>query len=107
MLRIVATFAFLSSLLSGTTALVIADEGERQSFDHERAREALEAGEIVPLSEILREVEMRYDSTVIEVELDHRDERWVYGIEVLTTDGRLLEIYLDAKTKAEIAVERK
>ena len=70
--------------------------------DQERARAALAAGEIRPLAEILAAVERRYVGRVIEVELERRDDRWVYDLKLLPPSGRLFQLHLDAATGALI-----
>lgn len=84
----------LAGLLIGASVSAWAD-----GLDHERARRALEAGEIVPLDQILQEVQQRYDGTVVELELEREEGRWVYEIELLAPDGRLLRFCMDAKSK--------
>ena len=67
--------------------------------DQERARRALEAGEILPLDQILQVVQQSYAGSVVELELHRQDGRWVYEVELLADDGRLLELRIDAKTR--------
>jgi uncharacterized membrane protein YkoI len=71
--------------------------GDRDD-DHERARRALEAGEIVPLDRILQQVQAHYQGTVVELELTQEDGRWVYEVELAASDGRLLQLRIDAKS---------
>jgi uncharacterized membrane protein YkoI len=66
--------------------------------DHERARAALEAGQIRPLSELLTEVERRFRGRVIEAELDRDDGQWYYKIKILPPNGQIFSIELDAAT---------
>lgn len=66
--------------------------------DHDRARRALESGEIRPLSELLAAIEARYDGRVIETELDRDDGRWIYEFKLLPPSGRLFELEVDAAT---------
>ncbi|MCU0984009.1 MAG: PepSY domain-containing protein [Acetobacteraceae bacterium] len=70
----------------------------RRGHDHDRARRALESGEIRPLSELLAEIEARYDGRVIETELERDDGRWVYEFKLLPPTGRLFELEVDAAT---------
>ena len=70
-----------------------------QEHDQEQARRALEAGEILPLDQILQEVQQRYPGTVVELELTPEGGRWVYELELLAPDGRLLKLRIDAKSK--------
>jgi uncharacterized membrane protein YkoI len=67
--------------------------------DHERARAALEAGEIVPLGEILELAQAEDPGQPIEVELEREDGRWIYEVELITTDGRMVKTSWDAKSK--------
>jgi uncharacterized membrane protein YkoI len=64
--------------------------------DYQRAREALERGEVMPLGEILALVEERIDARVIEVEFEQEAGQYVYEFELITPDGRLLEARADA-----------
>lgn len=66
--------------------------------DHDRARQALEAGEILPLRSILERVERDHPGQVMEVELERRQGgRWVYEIKVLRPGGALIKLKLDAR----------
>ena len=55
--------------------------------DHDRARQALEAGEILPLKTVLEKVERNTPGRVLEVELERRNNRWVYEIKLLLSGG--------------------
>jgi uncharacterized membrane protein YkoI len=69
--------------------------------DHERARKALQAGEVLPLKTILERVERAYPGQVMDVELEreHRGAggRWIYEIKVLRTGGALVKLKVDAR----------
>ena len=69
--------------------------------DHERARKALEAGEVLPLKTILDRVEQNFPGQVMDVELERERvggrERWIYEIKVLRTGGALVKLKLDAR----------
>jgi uncharacterized membrane protein YkoI len=79
---------------------------------HEQARGALESGEIRPLSELLAEIEARYDGRVIKMELERDDGRWIYEFTLLPPTGRLFELKVDAatgeviKTKGPVRLRR-
>jgi uncharacterized membrane protein YkoI len=75
--------------------------------DHDQARRALKSGKIIALTEILTQVEQRFEGRVVEVELIQDrtpDESFVYKVELLTTAGNLIEIFFDARTGAPIAM---
>lgn len=81
-------------------AVLAAPATAQERRDHERARAALEAGQIRPLSELLTEVERRFRGRVIEAELQLDDGQWLYDIKILPPNGRLFSIELDAATGA-------
>ncbi|QWK80693.1 PepSY domain-containing protein [Ochrobactrum sp. BTU1] len=64
----------------------------------DRARDALERGDILPLSRILDVAKRDAGGRVINVELDRDDGRFIYEVEIITSDGRLLELSIDAAT---------
>ncbi|MET3792311.1 PepSY domain-containing protein [Aquamicrobium terrae] len=68
--------------------------------DHDRAREALARGEILPLSKILAVVEREVGGRVIEIDFDRDDGRYVYDVEAVSSDGRLVELKIDAASGA-------
>ena len=89
------TLSICLALLAGSGA-VQADEE-----DHERARKALEAGEVLPLRTILERVERAYPGQVMDVELerDHQGsaERWIYKVKVLESGGTLVRLKVNAR----------
>ena len=71
--------------------------------DHERAREAVQQGEILPLEDILRRARGAFDGEMLEVELEEErhgqfDDRLVYEVKMLAADGAVMELYYDART---------
>lgn len=65
--------------------------------DHDRARQALEAGEILPLKTVLEKVDRDTPGQVMEVELERHKERWVYEIKLLRPGGSLVKLKVDAR----------
>lgn len=70
----------------------------RDGDDHERARQAVQAGQVLPLRTVLERLERAHPGQVLEVELEREDEHWLYEIKLLQPDGRLLKLQLDART---------
>lgn len=72
--------------------------------DHDRARKAVEAGEVLPLNVILERVHQQYPGKVIDVELerDHGDrfDGWLYKVKVLRSGGDLIKLKVDARAGA-------
>ncbi|HLU77702.1 MAG TPA: PepSY domain-containing protein [Burkholderiales bacterium] len=79
-----------------TLLLAVSAAQADDARDHDRAREALEAGEVMPLPRILDRVERDYPGRVLEVELERDDGRWLYEIKLLQPDGRVLKLDVDA-----------
>lgn len=73
--------------------------------DHERAREAVTSGQVLPLRTVLERLEKTYPGQVLEVELESEDEGWVYEVRLLQADGLLRKVRLDART-AEVLSSR-
>ena len=73
-----------------------ASAGER---DHERAREAVATGRILPLETIVERVRAEIGGDILDVELeDDHDGRFVYEIKVLAPGGRIVKLEYDAAT---------
>ena len=64
--------------------------------DHDRARAALQAGEIQPLATVLQRVAADHPGQVLEVELERDGGRWIYEIKLLQAGGGLLKLEVDA-----------
>ncbi len=73
--------------------------------DHDRARAALERGDILPLAHILQIVRDNVGGRVIEVDLDEDDGIYIYEIEVVMPDGRILKVEIDAATGRILKIE--
>lgn len=65
--------------------------------DHEQARQALAAGEVLSLRQILDRVEKRHPGQVLEVELEREQGRWIYEIKLLRPEGAVSKLKLDAR----------
>lgn len=75
--------------------------------DHERARAALRAGEVLPLATLLERLQRSHPGRVLEVELERDDGRWVYEVKLLQADGQLLKLALDARNGELLSQRRK
>lgn len=65
--------------------------------DHERARAAVAAGDILPLARVLDKVSATHPGEVLEVELEREDGLWVYELRLLTPRGELMKLEVDAR----------
>ena len=93
-------------MLAGLLAAPIAQASDK---DQERARQAVQAGQVMPLPAVLEKLALTHPGQVLEVELDreryNERETWVYEIKLLQADGQLIKLELDAKT-AEVLRSR-
>ena len=71
--------------------------------DHDRARRALEAGEVLPLKTVLEKVVLDTPGQVMEVEMERRGVRWVYEIKILRPGGALVKLVVDASDGTIVA----
>ncbi len=100
--------AALATLAIGLCPVAV-EAGEREhddhgdhghDRDHDRARRAVQAGEVLPLQEVLSRLARRQPGQVLEVELERESGRWVYEIKLLQPDGRLRKLQVDARNGA-------
>lgn len=96
--------AIVASLLAG---LALPTAQADDSGDHDRARAALQAGEVLPLPRLLEQLQRTHPGQVLELELERDDGRWIYEIKLLQADGQLLKLKLDAGTAQVLKVKRK
>lgn len=75
--------------------------------DHDRARAAVEAGEILPLPALLEQVQRTHPGQVLELELETQGGRWIYEMKLLQPDGRLLRLVVDARTAQVLKLRSK
>lgn len=79
--------------------LVLASSaGADSARDHERARAALQAGEVLPLQKLLERVQRQHPGDVLAVELEREDGRWVYELKLLQRGGQVLRLDVDGRT---------
>lgn len=92
---------FCAAALMGVSGVSWADA------DHDRARRALEAGEVLPLGTILTRLEREHPGQVLDVELELEQhggvERWVYEVKLLRKGGALVKLEVDARTGTVIS----
>ncbi len=89
-----ATAVALLAALAVFAAAARADD----DHDHDVARRAVERGEIKPLAEILRALRDRLPGEVANVKLERDHGRLTYEFRIVSAQGRLLEVHVDAAT---------
>ena len=85
--------------LTGVRAALADDD------DHDEARRARQAGQVLPLDQIIGRALAAVPGEVIEVELDEDDGLYVYELKVIGRGGRLYEVEVDAATGAILKID--
>lgn len=99
-----ARFQALGLILLGSTHVAVAATPPAGD-DTARIRLAVARGVVMPLPRILDIAQHRVPGEVLKVELEEMSDRLGYEVKVLTADGRVQEIKLDARTGAILKVE--
>ena len=76
-------------------AAVARDQDEMQ---RDEVRRAVESGEIRSLADILNTLRGKLPGDVAGVEIEHGGARWRYEFRVVDSQGRLFEVYVDARS---------
>ncbi len=85
-------FAFLAVILAAGSG------GTAVARDQDEARQAVEAGEIRPLADIVNIVRGKLPGEVVGVKLEREAGAWTYEFRVVDGKGRLFEIHVDARS---------
>ncbi|ERI52033.1 peptidase [Pseudomonas sp. EGD-AK9] len=89
-----STTAFLL-LLAGSLA---AAPGVARDLDQDEALRLRREGVIMPFEQLMQRLEQQYPgTTLLEAELEEEDGVLVYEVEILTTQGVVRELELDAR----------
>jgi uncharacterized membrane protein YkoI len=78
-------------------------EDDDHAYDH--ARRAVDRGEARPIAELLEQLENQVPGEVVGVEFEREHGRWVYEFKIIDSEGRLLEVYVDAQTGTVLSME--
>jgi uncharacterized membrane protein YkoI len=94
------TAVLLALLVSLGTAHASDDD------DHERAHRAVQAGEVMPLEQVLPRIAKDHPGQVLKIELEREDGLWTYEVKLLRADGQLVKLLLDARTAEVLRARR-
>jgi hypothetical protein len=89
--NIVSSLALVMSLFTPGAATADSD-------DSDTVRHLVDRGEIRPLAEILAIVRAKLHGKIAGVEIEQSGGRWIYEFRVVDTNGRLLDVAVDAHT---------
>lgn len=68
-------------------------------------RDAVAKSKILPLSEVKAIVVEQFGANIVDIEIDQEKGLWIYEFKIISKSGRLVEIYIDAKTGRILEVE--
>ncbi len=90
--------SIIRSITFATAVLAAVGGGPAVAHDQDEARQAVEAGEIRPLTEILQVVGGKLPGEIVGVKLERKGSQWIYEFRVVDKTGRLFEVYVDARS---------
>ena len=96
------------TVLAIVLALALPGLAHAEPTDQERARAAMEAGEIMPLKDILAKIDRQYSGRVLDAKLTDLEQGlhgWIYSIKFLTPQDNLLVLKVDAGTGVILEIE--
>ena len=88
-------------------ALLLAPAAAHADGDHERARKALQAGQVLPLKTILDKATERFPGDLIEAELEEEHGRMVYELKLISPEGNVMKLIFDARDGSLISAKGK
>ena len=109
--RRLALRAGLSLPLLAALAAVGITTGAQAGDHQEKARElaairaAVQRGELLPLPRIMALAQARVPGDVVKTELESKRDRLIYEVKILTRNGNVQEVKLDARTGTILRVE--
>lgn len=73
--------------------------------DHDEALLLTEQGRILPLQVMIDDALRRFPGRFLEAELERDDDRYIYELEIVTRDRRVIELEYDAATGTLLDVD--
>ena len=86
--------------------LLVTCSGAIADDDHIKAKRLLELGDIVSMEQILNKVRQSHQGRVLEIDLEEKDGRYLYEIELVDSEGEVRKFYFDAKSGEEVKTIR-
>lgn len=87
---LLVTLAFLAAAAAAPV--------QAREDDHDRALRAVQAGQVMPLPQVLDRLARTHPGQVLEVELEEKRGAWLYEIRLLQPDGRRVKLEVDARS---------
>jgi uncharacterized membrane protein YkoI len=95
--------AALSSL--GAASAAHADDHAEKAREILAIRAAVQRGELLPLPRIIAAAQAHAPGDVVKTELEAKRGRLIYEVKILTPEGAVREVKLDARTGALLRIE--
>ncbi len=88
------------TLMSAAATMAFSKQSSLRGYSekHEEVFQSRKAKDILPFSDILKAVRPHIQGEIIETEFEIEDGRPVYEFKYIDPSGRVIEIYVDAKT---------
>ena len=80
--------------------LLVSSAAWADADDQDRAMEALERSQVLPLAHLLPKIEARYGARLLAIELHETAKGFIYELEMITPHGKMIEIPVNAATGA-------
>ena len=77
----------------------------QDNIGQDRARRALNAGNVLPLGKIMGMLSRRFPGKVLDADLVRDGRRYVYYLKVLDSQGRVAEVKVDAQSGRVLGVK--
>lgn len=77
-----------------------------KDIDQAEAQALREQGVILPLADILENIQKTRPGRIMEVELEKKYSRYIYEIEIADSNGKVWELKIDASNGALISQEQ-
>jgi uncharacterized membrane protein YkoI len=74
------------------------EAAKHEEHDEDRAREAVEKGEVLPLDHAVARLKETIPGEIARIELEKENGIWVYEFKVISPEGMMVEVHIDAKT---------
>ncbi|MBC7952524.1 MAG: PepSY domain-containing protein [Rhodospirillaceae bacterium] len=78
-------------------AVLLALSTTAHAGDHDRARRAVQSGQVLPLKTILDKAMAEFPGDLIEAELEDEHGALVYEIKLISPEGNVIKLLYDAK----------
>jgi len=95
--RTITALAMLAAAVLVAATPRLANARDQDELRRDEVRRAVETGEIHSLADILNTVRDKLPGEVAGVEIERKDGRWRYEFRVVDGQGRLFDVYIDAR----------